>query len=42
VLIENAVDALECCRRANEEFNYEDNEDAAECLINHVPVAGFC
>ncbi len=41
VLIENIVDELECCAREGEELNWEDIEDAAECLIHGVPYAGF-
>lgn len=41
VLIENVVDEFECCMRADEEVEYEDIEDAAECLINGIPYAGF-
>ncbi|MDD5935705.1 MAG: phosphotransferase [Clostridiales bacterium] len=41
VLIENIVDECECCRRAGEELDYEDIEEAAECLINEIPFAGF-
>ena len=41
VLIENIVDELECCAREGEELDYEDIEDAAECLINGIPYAGF-
>ncbi|MCR5622434.1 MAG: hypothetical protein K6G18_11360 [Treponema sp.] len=40
-LIENIVDELECCAREGEELDYEDIEDAAECLINGIPYAGF-
>ena len=41
VLVENIVDEFECCKRAGEEVDYEDIEDAAECLINNIPYAGF-
>ena len=41
VLIENIVDELECCAREGEELNWEDIEDAAECLINDIPYAGL-
>ena len=40
VLIENIVDELECATREGEELDYEDIEDAAECLINNIPYAG--
>lgn len=41
VLIENIVDEFECCKREGEELDYEDIEDAAECLINGIPYAGL-
>ena len=41
VLIENIVDELECCAREGETPDREDIEDAAECLINDIPSAGF-
>ena len=41
VLIENIVDEFECSKREHEDVDYEDIEDAAECLINGVPYAGF-
>ena len=41
VLIENIVDELECCAREGEAPDWEDIEDAAECLINNIPYAGF-
>ncbi|MCR5768183.1 MAG: phosphotransferase, partial [Lachnospiraceae bacterium] len=41
VLIENIVDEFECAAREGEELDYEDIEDAAECLINDIPFAGF-
>ena len=41
VLIENIVDELECCAREGEEPDWEDIEDAAECLIRGIPYAGF-
>lgn len=40
VLIENIVDEFECCAREGEELDYEDIEDAAECLIRKIPYAG--
>ena len=36
VLIENIVDEFECAAREGEEVDYEDIEDAAESLINHI------
>ncbi len=41
VLIENIVDAFECCAREGKEIDDEDIEDAAECLIRDIPYAGF-
>ena len=41
VLIENIVDEIECAAREGEELDYEDIEDAAECLINDIPFAGI-
>ena len=41
VLIENIVDEFECAAREDEELDYEDIEDAAECLINDIPFAGI-
>ena len=41
VLIENIVDELECCAREGEEPDWEDIEDAAECLIRRIPYAGI-
>lgn len=41
VLIENIVDEFECCKRNNEEIEYEDIEDAAQSLINGILYAGF-
>lgn len=41
VLIENIVDELECCAREGEAPDWEDIEDAAECLIDDLPYAGF-
>ncbi len=41
VLIENIVDEFECAIREGEELDYEDIEDAAECLINDIPFAGI-
>ena len=40
VLIENIVDEFECAAREGEELDFEDIEDAAECLINNIPYAG--
>ncbi len=41
VLIENIVDAFECCARAGETMDDEDIQDAAESLIRNIPYAGF-
>jgi Ser/Thr protein kinase RdoA (MazF antagonist) len=41
VLIENIVDELECCKRKNEELDYEHIATAAHCLIADKPFAGF-
>ena len=41
VLIENIVDELECCAREEEDLDWEDIEDAAECLIHGIPWAGI-
>ena len=41
VLIENIVDEFECCAREGEEVDYEDIENAAECLIKKIAYAGF-
>ena len=41
VLVENVVDEFECCLREGEEPDYEDIEDAAECLIHKIPYAGI-
>jgi len=41
VLIENIVDEFECSAREGEEPDPEDIEDAAECLINKIPFAGY-
>ena len=41
VLIENIVDELECCAREGEELDWEDIENAAECLIHGIPCAGI-
>lgn len=41
VLIENTVDEFECCRRDGTEVDNEDIEDAAESLIDNLPMAGF-
>ena len=35
-LIENIVDYFECCVREDEEVDYEDIENEAECLINKI------
>ena len=40
VLVENVVDEFECAMREEEELDYEDIEDAAECLIENIPYAG--
>ncbi len=40
VLIENIVDECECVLREGEEVDYEDIEDAAECLIENILYAG--
>lgn len=40
VIIENVIDEFECCAREGEELDYEDIEDAAECLIESIPYAG--
>ena len=40
VLIENIVDEFECAIREGEESDYEDIEDAAECLIHDIPFSG--
>ena len=40
VLIENIVDEFECSAREGEDVDYEDIEDAAECLIHSIPWAG--
>ena len=37
VLIENIVDEFECSAREGEELDPEDIEDAAACLISHIP-----
>ena len=37
VLIENIVDELECCVREGETLDWEDIEEAAECLIHKTP-----
>ncbi len=39
--IENIVDEFDCCAREGEELDYEDIEDAAQCLIKQIPYAGF-
>ena len=41
VLIENIADEFECCAREGEAPDYEDIEDAAECLIHGIPYAGI-
>ena len=41
VLIENIVDEFECSAREGEELDPEDIEDAATCLIEYIPYAGF-
>ena len=41
VLIENIVDEFECSAREGEDPDPEDIEDASECLIKHIPYAGF-
>ena len=41
VLIENIVDELECCVREGDTLDWEDIEDAAECLIQKIPYAGL-
>ena len=41
VLIENIVDEIEVCAREKEELDWEDIEDAAECLIHGIPYAGI-
>jgi len=41
VLIENIVDECECSKRAGEAPDYEDIKNAAECIINNIPFAGF-
>ena len=40
-LIESVTDEFECCAREGGVPDYEDIEDAAECLINDIPYAGF-
>ncbi|MBE6022590.1 MAG: aminoglycoside phosphotransferase [Cellulosilyticum sp.] len=40
-LVENIVDEFECALREGEELDYEDIEDAAECIIHGIPYAGF-
>lgn len=42
VHIENIIDEFEGCACEGEEMDYEDIEDAAECLIHHIPFAGIC
>lgn len=41
VLIENIVDEFEVCAREGENVDAEDIEDAARCLVNHIPYAGI-
>ncbi|MCR5685485.1 MAG: phosphotransferase [Lachnospiraceae bacterium] len=41
VLIENIVDEFECAAREGEELDYEDIENAAECLIHDISFAGI-
>lgn len=41
VLIENIVDAFECCARDGEEMDPQDIENAARCLIEGIPYAGM-
>ncbi len=41
VLIENIVDELECCVREGEALDWENIEDAVECLIHGIPYAGI-
>ena len=41
VLIENIVDEFECAAREGEELDYEDIEDAAECLTHKISFAGI-
>ena len=36
-MIENIVDELECCAREGEELDWEDIENAAECLTHGFP-----
>jgi len=42
VLIENLVDEFECCAREHELPDKDDIEEIADCLIHHIPYAGFC
>ena len=41
VLIENIVDEFECAAREGEKLDYEDIENATECLIHDIPYAGI-
>ena len=41
VLIENIVDEFECCAREGEEFDFEDVEDKAKCLIHDIPYQDY-
>lgn len=41
VLIENIVDAFECCQREGEDVDEEDIWQAASCLIQCIPYAGI-
>ena len=40
-LIEYLVDAFECSAREGEKPDSEDIEEETECLIRHIPYAGF-
>jgi len=42
VLIENIVDEFECCAREGAVLEDEDIAEAAVCLIQNIPFAGFC
>ena len=41
VLIENIVDEFECCAREGEVPDFEEIEEAAWCLTESIPYAGF-
>ena len=41
VLIEGTIDEFECCVREGECVDYEDIEDAANCLINKIDYVDF-